>query len=102
MTPHIAHFTKGATLAASGALVAAQSGSRIRVHGLVVIAATAVSVNLESGTTDISGIFPLAANGGVVWPYSPTGWADTAAGEALNVTLSAAVSCGFQIIYSYV
>jgi hypothetical protein len=94
--------TKGVTTSASGALVAAVTGLRIRVHGFAVIAAGAVSVNLESGTTDISGIFPLAANGGFVLPFSQVGWADTAPGEALNITLSAAVSCGIQLIYSLV
>jgi hypothetical protein len=95
------HRTKGVTTAASGALVAAVTGMRIRVHGFAVIAAGVVSVNLESGTTDISGVFPLAANGGFVLPFSEVGWADTAPGEALNVTISAAVSCGMQVIYSY-
>jgi hypothetical protein len=94
--------TKGVTLAASGTLVPAVTGMRIRVHGFAAIAAGAVSINLESNTTDISGIFPLAANGGFVLPYSEVGWADTAIGEALNITLSAAISCGMQVIYSLV
>ena len=91
-----------ATRTTSGALVSAVSGRRIRVHGFAVVAAGAVSVNLESGTTDISGVFALAANGGFVLPYSEVGWCETAAGEALNITISAAVSCGIQLIYSLV
>lgn len=94
--------TAGFTTAASGALIAAITNKRIRVHAFAVIAAGAVSVNLESGTTDISGVFPLAANGGFVLPFSEVGWCDTAVGEALNVTLSAAVSCGLQLVYSLV
>ena len=93
---------QGTTLAASGALVSAVAGRKIRVHGFAVSAVGAVSVNLESGTTDISGVFALAANGSFVLPYSEVGWCETAAGAALNITLSAAVSCGIQLIYSLV
>lgn len=101
MISQMTRFTSS-TRTTSGALVSAVAGRKIRVHGFAVIAAGAVSVNLESGTTDISGVFALAANVGFVLPYSEVGWCETAAGAALNITLSAAVSCGIQLIYSLV
>jgi hypothetical protein len=88
------------TTATSGAtLVAAQTGKRIRVLAMVAITTLANSINLDSGTTDITGIFPLAANGGLVLPFCEHGWCETAAGEALNVTISVATSTGIQLIY---
>jgi len=94
---------KALTTATSGAeLVAAEAGRRIRVLGIVAITTLANSINLESGTTDITGIFPLAANGGLVLPYTEQGWCETAVGEALNITLSVATSTGIQLIYMVV
>ena len=95
---------KAVTTAALGAteLVAAEAGRRIRVLAIVAITTLANSINLESATTDISGIFPLAANGGLVLPYTEQGWCETAVGEALNITLSAATSTGIQLIYMVV
>lgn len=92
------------TTAASGAtaLVAAEEGRRIRVLAIVAISTLANSINLESGTTDITGIFPLAANGGLVLPYTEQGWCETAEGEALNITMSVATSTGIQLIYMVV
>jgi len=66
---------------------------------MVVVTTLANSVNLESGTTDITAIFPLAANGGFSLPYCEHGWCETAVGAALNVTLSVATSTAIQVIY---
>lgn len=98
---YTAHVNLGATPASSGAnqLVAAATGAKYRVLQVAVVATTAVSVKFQSGTTDITGTFPLGANGGVVLPYNEHGWFETAAGEALNINLSGAVSTGVQIQY---
>lgn len=95
---------KALTTASSGAteLVAAEAGRRIRVLGMVAITTLANSINLESATTDITGIFPLAANGGLVLPYTEQGWCETAEGVALNITMSVATSTGIQLIYMVV
>ena len=92
------------TTAASGAtaLVAAEAGRRIRVLGIVAITTLANSIKLQSATTDISGLFPLAANGGLVLPYCDHGWVETASGEALNINLSVGTSTGIQVIYMVV
>lgn len=91
------------TTATTGAtLVAAVTGKKIRVLAMVAITTLANSINLDSNTTDITGIFPLAANGGLVLPYCEHGWCETVAGEALNITLSVATSTGIQLIYMVV
>lgn len=91
----------GATPASTGdnELVAASSGAKYRVVGLVMIATTAVSAKFRTGTTDITGTFPLGANGGFVLPFNEHGWFETNAGEALNINLSGAVSTGLQLQY---
>jgi len=80
-------------------LVAAVANKKYRVLGLAVVTTLANNVNLESGTTDITAVFPLGANGGVVLPYNEHGWCETAAGEALQVTTSAATAAGVHVLY---
>ena len=95
------HVRLGATPASLNAneLVAAATGAKYRVLAAAVIATTAVSVKFQSGSTDITGTFPLGANGGMVLPFNEHGWFETASGEALNIHLSSAVSCGVQLHY---
>lgn len=80
-------------------LVAAVANKKYRVLGMAVVTTLANSVNLESGTTDITAVFPLGANGGIVLPYNEHGWCETAAGAALQVTTSAATACGVHVLY---
>lgn len=95
---------KGQTATNSGAtaVVAAEAGRRIRVLGMIVVSTTANSIKLQSDTTDITGLFPLAANGGFTLPFNEHGWCETASGEALNINMSAATSTGLQIVYMVV
>lgn len=95
------HINLGATPASSGAnqLIAAVSGASYRVLSVAIVATTAVSVKFQSASTDITGLFPLGANGGFVLPFNEHGWFETTAGEALNLNLSGAVSTGVQIQY---
>lgn len=97
-------------VAASGdnTLVAAISGKKIRVLAISLIAAGAVNLYLTSagggavifgGSTNKVG---LAANGGFVLPYSPAGWFETAAGQALVANLSAAVAVAGVVVYAEV
>lgn len=95
------HVNLGATPASLGAnqLVAAVAGTKYRVLSVVMVATTAVSAKFQSGTTDITGTFPLGANGGFVLPFNEHGWFETNVNEALNLNLSSGVSTGVQIQY---
>ncbi len=81
-------------------IVAAQgAGIRIRVIAACVIATTAVRVKFQSAATDITASWPVGDVGGFVLPVNNHGWFQTAANEALNVNLSAAVSTAVQIVW---
>lgn len=89
------------TTSASGAtaIVAAVTGKKIRVIAYSVVANAAVNVKWQSGTTDVTGLKYLAANGGIVQGYNPAGWFQTASAEALNINLSGAVAVGGEVVY---
>ena len=93
-----------ANLAAAGntVIIPAQgAGLCIRVHNLVVVMDLAVSIFL-AGTVSgaLTPTFPLIANGGFVLPFTPAGWFATAAGEALEINLSSAVSGGILLSWT--
>lgn len=83
-------------------LLAAKTGSKIRVISLFLIAAGAVTVRFESGAggTALTGIMSVAANGGMVLPYNEFGWFETAVTTLLNMELGGAVqvSGGFAYV----
>lgn len=83
-------------------LVAAVPGCRIRVLAYNMIAAGSTNVKFRSASTDITGLKYLAANTGIVANYSEAGWFQTAAGEALNINLSASQAVGGEIVYQEV
>lgn len=91
-----------ATSLGATALVAAKAGKSIRVLGLVGVSTLANSIKLQSASTDITGLFPLGANGGFTLPYCDHGWCQTAEGEALNINMSVGTSTGIQLIYMVV
>lgn len=96
----IKYLTANPADSGANTLLAGITGKKIRVLAMQAQAITAVSMNLESGTTDISGIIALGATGGVTLPMSnPYGWCETAEGAALNCTLSGAVAVGVTIVY---
>jgi hypothetical protein len=85
-------------------LVAAVTGKKIKVLGLVLVAAEAVNARLESGAggTALTGVMTLAAGGDqVVLPVVPPGyhWVETAAGALLNLELSGAVYVDGCLVY---
>lgn len=84
------------------AAIAAVAGQVIRVKAIVISAVTANNVKFQSNTTDVTGLHYLGATATVVLPYSPGGWFETAAGEALNVNLSAATAVQGEIIYEVI
>ena len=87
-------------LSATGDLVTAVSGKKIRVLGYVLSGNGTVSANFESDTTDISGLLKLAANTTVSYAG---GWDapafETASGEKLALTLSGSVDVDGHVTY---
>jgi hypothetical protein len=96
-----AHINLGSNPASLGsnALVAAITGSRIRVLSAAIVTTLANNVKFLSAATDISATWPLGANGGLVLPFNEHGWCQTALGEALNMNLSVATATGVHIQY---
>jgi hypothetical protein len=90
-------------LAASGTVVAAVAGYKIRVLGFVVSALGATAIKFQSAaTTDISLTMSLAATSGFVVPQNPVGWFETVVSEALTLNMTVATTVGVQVIYALV
>ena len=76
-------------------VVDAVADKKIRVTSLVLAASGgANSVRFESDPngTALTGVMDIVDNGSMVWPRNPAGWCETAAGELLNLELSAATA----------
>lgn len=102
MATNLLVFYAFATPAVSGntTVVAATPGYRIVVSQVCVITSASNNVKFQSnGATDISALFPLAANGGFVLPYSDLGWMQTNIGESLTINMSAGNSTAVQVVY---
>lgn len=82
-------------------VVAAVAGKKLVVLEYGYVTGGTVQVKWRSATagTDLSGAKPFAANGGEVRPYSPVGWVETVAGQALVLNLNAAVQVGGELSY---
>jgi hypothetical protein len=80
-------------------IIAAQTGMSIRVIDAAIVSTAANNVKFQSAANDISALFPLGANGGLVLPFNEHGWFQTNVGEALNINLSAATATGVSINY---
>jgi hypothetical protein len=83
-------------------LAAAGSSNKIRVLALNIVVGAAVNVRLESGAggTAMTGIYEFNGKGdGIVLPFSPIGWFETAANTLLNLELSGAVSVDGSFVY---
>ncbi len=95
---------KFAAIAASSSgdneIVALVSAKKIRVLSGWWMAAGTVNAKWQSSTAgDKTGLSYLLANVGVVLPFNPAGWFETASGEALQLNLSAAIAVGGCITY---
>lgn len=85
---------------ATGEIVAAVAGQRIRVLSVIALAGgTETDLTFKSASTAISLLFANASNGGEVLPHNAHGWFQTAPGEALNVTTGAGSTTGIQVNY---
>lgn len=97
-TPHV-NVAANPSTATDTQLVAGATGAKYRVLSVAIVTTLANNVLFKSATTAISATFPLGANGGVVLPFNEHGWFETASGQALNFTTSAATACGVQVQY---
>ncbi len=89
----------GVTLSASGVVIPAVPGRKIRIFAALVNPLAAVQVTFQSGGTNISGTFSLAANGGFVLPLTNKAWMVTGVGQALTVVMSVSTTLGMQLLY---
>lgn len=82
-------------------LVSATAGKKVKVVGYALIAGGTVAVKLQSNSTDLTGAYPLVANGGIVDRGQQDGGhvLETAVGEALKLNLSAAVQVSGTVSY---
>jgi hypothetical protein len=82
-------------------VVAAVPDYKIRVLALSLSASAAVNAKFQSGAggTDLTGLYYLAANGGMVLPYNKLGWFETGVNALLNLNLSGAIPVGGCITY---
>ena len=91
-----------ASTAGDNQVVAAQTGKKVRVYRFSLFngAATAQSAKWRSGTTDLTGLmYSAAALGPFASDRSDEFLFETAAGEALNLNLTAATAVGGYVIY---
>lgn len=84
----------------ASAIVAAVSGKRIRVRSLVVTFGAATTVKFQNGTTDVSGLLAVAANGQLVLQPDPEGWfPDSGINEAFNVNRTGSCAVAGMLTY---
>ncbi len=82
-------------------IVAAVTGSKIRVTSLFLVSAGTVTVRFESAAsgTALTGQMTTAVNNIIVLPYNPAGWFETVVSELLNLELSGNVSVDGALTY---
>ena len=72
-------------------LLAGVSGKHLAVLAYTLVCAAEVAAKFKSGSTDLTGAMPFAANGGASPPHNPRAHFMTAKGEALVLNLSSGV-----------
>lgn len=99
LTPKFAAINASAS--GNNTIVGAVASKKIRVLALSITGLTAVNAKFQSGAsgTDLTGLYHLGATGGMVLPYNPVGWFETASSALLNLNLDSAVNCGGSITY---
>lgn len=98
MTPKFAVIS--AASATDNEIVAAVASKKIRVLSYALVCAAANTVTWKSATAgNISGSMSFAANGGISAPENKYGHFQTTAGEALELTLSAAEQVSGHLTY---
>lgn len=93
-------FASVAASQTASSLVAAVTGKKIRVIGMIVfVAGTATVSTFNTNTTAISPAFSIGINGAMVLPVSLAGWLETVAGDPLTVTTGAGSATVYHILY---
>lgn len=97
-------FVDIATNTASGSLIAAVVGKKVRVLALFAqVGATAQTLTFKRGSTAVSGVTVLPAAGKIERPFCKDGYFETAVNEAFIVTAAAGGSTtSFEILYAEV
>lgn len=90
-----------ATSSGNTDIVAAVTGRRIRVVKFTLITDAAVDVKFVGGSTDLTGLLSLAADGGLRETFDPTGHFQTEPGEALKINLGGAAVVGGYLQYVF-
>lgn len=98
----IQHAAIEASSSGDTTVVSAKTGKHIVVLSMSIVGVTAVGVKWKSGSTTISGVQEYPDTGGIVRPWNPGGWMQTAAGEALVINLDGAVQVGGELTYQVV
>ena len=82
-------------------IVSAVVGRRIRVISMDIMAQVAVNARFQSGTggTNLTGFSFIGGSGGLVRPFNPAGWFQTATSTLLSLNLTAATSVGGCLTY---
>lgn len=99
LTPKFAIITASSSGATT--IVPLVTSKKIRVLQMVLTSNGTVNVKWQSHVTptDKTGLFYEVANTGYTMPFSPVGWFETVAGEALDINLSGAVAVGGVLAY---
>lgn len=88
-------------------IVPAVATQKIRVYALFSIGAdTASDVTFSTkpagSAVPVTPLLAFGNNGGLVLPYNPKGWFETAVGDALVVTTGVGGTTGIQAVYDYI
>lgn len=99
LTPKYAKITASSSGATT--IVSAVTSKKIRVLSWSLVCNAAVNVKWQSHVTptDLTGLHYFAANGGISKSFSPVGYFETVAGEALDINLSGAIAVGGSLVY---
>lgn len=83
-------------------LVSAVTNRKLRVLSYNFMSGVGNNVQFQSGTGAsnlLTGTYFVGSNGGLVAPYNPIGWFETAASNLLNLKMASAQSVGGCITY---
>lgn len=85
-------------------LLAAVTGYAIRVHSLQIVAAGAVTVDIQSGATgtSLTGVMSLITGVPLIMDFEKEGILQTAVSTLLNMSLGGAVQVSGRLTYSLV
>jgi hypothetical protein len=90
-------------LSASGNVVGATAGKSVRVLAYNFIANGTVNVKFQTdqagSPVDLTGLKYCVANMGICAPFNPVGWFQGESGKTLDLSLSASVAIGGEVVY---